>query len=99
MDIDKLRYSSTERVFEGVIVEIDDASATIDIKGRLGQFRFPRRMIFSDYDLKIGQEVAFVMSYPEVLNEEPNPDYLEAIKNRQERQKRIQEKFRNTERS
>lgn len=98
MDIDKLKYSSTERVFEGVIVELDDASATIDIKGRLGRFRFPRRMIFCQEDLLIGQEVAFLMSYPEVLDPQPNEDYLDAIRNRNERQKRIQAKFNTQER-
>lgn len=78
-DIGRLRYISTETMIEGIIVEVHDASVVIDLKGRLGQFRLPRRMIISEYDLAVGQEVGFVMSYPEVLDEEVNPHYLNAI--------------------
>ena len=46
--IEKLKYASTERVFEGVIVDHNDASVTIDIKGRLGQFKIPMRMLISE---------------------------------------------------
>ena len=46
--IEKLKYASTERVFEGIIVDHNDASVTIDIKGRLGQFKMPMRMLISD---------------------------------------------------
>ncbi|MGY3748501.1 CBO2463/CBO2479 domain-containing protein [Vagococcus acidifermentans] len=84
-NMDKLKYISTERMFEGVLVEITDASVTIDIKGRLGQFKIPRRMLISEYDLKIGQEVGFMMSYPEVLNEEPNEHYVNAIEEHERR--------------
>ncbi|HCM89818.1 MULTISPECIES: CBO2463/CBO2479 domain-containing protein [Vagococcus] len=87
--IDKLKYVSTERMFEGVLVEITGASVTIDIKGRLGQFKIPRRMLISEYDIKIGQEVGFMMSYPEVLNEEPNDHYVNAIAEHNARQKNI----------
>ncbi|MDT2759225.1 CBO2463/CBO2479 domain-containing protein [Enterococcus xiangfangensis] len=83
--IDKLKYVSTEQMFEGILVEIHDASVTIDIKGRLGQLKIPRRMIISEYDLEIGQEVGFLMSYPEVLEEEPNAHYVDAIKEHQRR--------------
>ncbi|MGX2946470.1 CBO2463/CBO2479 domain-containing protein [Enterococcus alishanensis] len=90
--IDKLKYTSTEQMFEGIIVEVHDASVTIDIKGRLGQLKIPRRMIISEYDLEIGQEVGFLMSYPEVLEEAPNEHYKTAIyeheKRRLENQKR-----------
>lgn len=34
--IEKLKYVSTEQMFEGILVEVRDASVTIDIKGRLG---------------------------------------------------------------
>lgn len=77
--MDKLKYTSTEQMFEGIIVEVHDASVTIDIKGRLGQLKIPRRMLISEYDLEIGQEVGFLMSYPEVLEEEPNEHYVNAI--------------------
>ena len=66
--VDRLKYISTERMYEGILVEITDGSVTIDIKGRLGQLKIPRRMLISENEIEIGQEVGFVMSYPEVLN-------------------------------
>lgn len=78
--IDKLKYISTERMYEGVLVEITGGSVTIDLKGRLGQLKIPRRMLISEYDIAIGQEVGFMMSYPEVLASEPNEHYIKAIK-------------------
>lgn len=86
---DQLKYLSTERMFEGVLVDITDASVTIDIKGRLGQFKIPRRMLISEYDVKIGQEVGFMMSYPEVLDENPNEHYVNAITEHQARQEKM----------
>lgn len=83
--MDRLKYISTEQMFEGIIVELHDASVTIDIKGRLGQLKIPRRMIISEYDLAIGQEVGFLMTYPEVLEEEPNDHYVHAIKEHERR--------------
>jgi len=76
---ERLKYISTERMYEGILVEITDGSVTIDLKGRLGQLKIPRRMLISDYDIHIGQEVGFMMSYPEVLSEEPNAHYVHAI--------------------
>lgn len=87
--IDQLKYLSTERMFEGILVDITDASVTIDIKGRLGQFKIPRRMLISEYDVKIGQEVGFMMSYPEVLDENPNEHYVNAITEHQARQEKM----------
>ncbi|MGL6106437.1 CBO2463/CBO2479 domain-containing protein [Romboutsia sp.] len=77
--MDRLKYISTERMYEGVIVELTDGGVTIDLKGRLGQFKIPKRMLISDYELELGQEVGFVMSYPEVLAKEPNQKYLDVI--------------------
>lgn len=77
--MDRLKYISTERMFEGVIVEITDGGVTIDLKGRLGQFKIPKRMLITDYELEIGHEVGFVMSYPEVLGPEPNKKYVDII--------------------
>lgn len=64
----------------GFIVEIDDCSVAIEFKGRLGKLHVPLRMLITSYPLKIGQEVSFRMSFPEVLFEEPNPKYLENIR-------------------
>lgn len=87
---EKLKYASTERVFEGIIVDFNDASVTIDIKGRLGQFKIPMRMLISQHEVKIGQEVAFLLSYPEVLDPEPNEHYVSAIQNTKKLQEEVQ---------
>jgi len=87
--MDRLKYSSTERMYEGVIVELTDGSVTIDLKGRLGQFKMPMRMLISDYELKLGMEVGFLLSYPEVLGSEVNEKYANVIA---ENKRREQEK-------
>jgi len=66
----KLKYASSERMFEGVIVEVTEGSVTIDIAGRMGQLKIPLRMLISDHPPKTGQVVGFLMSYPEVLDKE-----------------------------
>ncbi|WP_026895402.1 CBO2463/CBO2479 domain-containing protein [Clostridiisalibacter paucivorans] len=83
--MDKLKYVSTERYYEGIIVEINDCAIAIDFKGRMGKVYVPRRMVISDYDLKIGQEVGFMMTYPEVLG----PDIDENYANNAKRQLKI----------
>lgn len=85
----ELKYMSSETMVEGVIVEVTDGSVVIDIKGRLGQLRIPLRMIISNYDVKVGQEVGFLLSYPEVFDEAPNEHYLKAIN---EQNKLLQER-------
>ncbi|KDR93862.1 hypothetical protein SAMN02745945_01056 [Peptoclostridium litorale DSM 5388] len=92
--MDRLKYTSTERMYEGVIVELTDGSVTIDLKGRLGQFKIPKRMLISDYELKLGLEVGFLLSYPEVLGPEPNEKYEKIIN---ENQRREAEKQKQTE--
>ncbi len=69
---------------------------TIDLKGRLGQFKIPNRMLITDYELKIGQEVGFMLSYPEVLSPEPNQEYVENIREKKKnKQKCNQNKKKN----
>ena len=80
--MDRLNYISSEQYFEGIIVDINDCAITIDFKGRLGEMKIPRRMVISNYKLEIGQEVGFIMSYPEVLGREVNEDYVNNIKKR-----------------
>ena len=53
----ELKYMSSECMYEGVIVELHDGSVGIDLKGRLGHLKVPKRMVISEYDLKLGQEV------------------------------------------
>lgn len=86
----ELKYISTERMYEGIIVEVTDASVTIDLKGRLGQLKIPRRMLISQYNVQIGQEVGFMMSYPEVLDEAPDEKYVYAINESIRRRKEIE---------
>lgn len=78
--MNNLKYMSTERYFEGIITEVNDCAVAIDFKGRMGEMYIPRRMLISDYKLKVGQEVGFMMSYPEVLASEIDEDYLANIK-------------------
>ncbi|MBO6119199.1 MAG: hypothetical protein J6P02_01895 [Lachnospiraceae bacterium] len=68
--IDKVNY------YEGIITEVHDGSVALDIKGRLGSIRIPKRMIISDYELKVGQEVAFNMSFIEQLSASVNEHYI-----------------------
>ncbi|WP_071396375.1 CBO2463/CBO2479 domain-containing protein [Bacillus tuaregi] len=93
--LNELKYISTERMYEGIIVEVTDASVTIDLKGRLGQLKIPRRMLISQYDVQMGQEVGFMMSYPEVLDEEPDEKYVYAINESNRRRKEIEAKKQN----
>lgn len=65
-----LKYISTERYVEGIITKVTDASVSIDLKGRMGELKVPLRMLISDYELKPGLPVGFLMSYPEVLSGE-----------------------------
>jgi ribosomal protein S1 len=83
----ELKYISTETKYEGIIVEVHDGSVAIDIKGRLGQLRIPKRMIISEYELQIGQEVGFLMTYPEVFAGQPKEKYVTAIQ--EERRHRL----------
>lgn len=64
----KLKYASSERVFEGVIVAVSEGSVTIDIAGRMGQLKIPFRMLISEEPPVVGQKVGFLMSYPEVIS-------------------------------
>lgn len=87
MAVDQLKYAYNPSYFEGVIVEISDGAVAIDIKGRLGYFKMPMRMLISDTELKLGQEVGFIMSYPEVLSPEINENYLAKYKHKPEQNK------------
>lgn len=73
--MENLKYISSETYTEGIIVEVKDGGVTIDLKGRLGQLKIPLRMLISDYPLKVGQEVGFMLSYPEVLTGEVVEEY------------------------
>ncbi|BDR57614.1 CBO2463/CBO2479 domain-containing protein [Xylocopilactobacillus apicola] len=89
---DELKYASTETVWQGVIIELTDASVVIDLKGRMGRLEVPKRMVITEYEMRIGQEVAFLMSYPEVIQEAPNEKYVNALAAYHQRMREVQEK-------
>ncbi|SHJ70913.1 CBO2463/CBO2479 domain-containing protein [Paramaledivibacter caminithermalis] len=73
--MNRLKYISSERFFEGVVVGVDDGSVTIDLKGRMGQLKVPRRLVITEYEILVGQEVGFMMTYPEVLGPDIDEEY------------------------
>jgi len=71
-----MKYGDRLIKMQGIIVHISDGSVAMDLKGRLGHLTVPMRMLITDYDLKIGQEVEFNMSFPEVMSGEVNEKYV-----------------------
>ncbi|QXM05536.1 CBO2463/CBO2479 domain-containing protein [Crassaminicella indica] len=90
--MDRLKYISSERFFEGIVVDVNDCSVTIDLKGRMGQLKVPRRLVITEYDMKVGQEVGFMMSYPEILGPDVDEEYARLARRQQQVNKRLQEK-------
>ena len=50
---ENLRYISSEKYYEGVISNVEGGAVTIDLKGRLGQFKIPNRMLITDYNPQV----------------------------------------------
>ena len=71
-----MKYGDKIIRMEGVIVEVHDGCVGIDLKGRLGFLKVPMRMMITDYPLKVGQEVAWNMSFIEQLGPEINDKYV-----------------------
>lgn len=71
---------------EGVIVEIHDGCVGVDLKGRLGYLKIPMRMLITDYEIKIGQEVGWNMSFVEQLGPDINEKYISNLETYQKRQ-------------
>ena len=78
------KYTDKIIYMEGIIVEVHDGSVGIDLKGRLGFLKIPMRMLISDYEIKVGQEVGFNMSFIEQLSPDVNEKYISNIQKRQE---------------
>ena len=87
-----MKYGDKIIRMEGIIVEVHDGSVAIDFKGRLGHLRIPKRMIISDYDLEVGQEVAWNMSFIEQESPDVNERYLETIEHARELQNEMHSK-------
>lgn len=77
-----MKYGDKIIYMEGIIVELNDGAVSIDLKGRLGHIRIPKRMLITDYELKVGQEVGFNMSFIEQLSPEPNKTYVNNLERR-----------------
>ena len=78
------KYTDKIIYMEGIIVEVHDGAVGIDLKGRLGFLKIPMRMLISDYEIKVGQEVGFNMSFIEQLSPDVNEKYIINIQKRQE---------------
>ena len=78
------KYTDKIIYMEGIIVEVQDGAGGIDLKGRLGFLKIPMRMLISDYEIKVGQEVGFNMSFIEQLSPDVNEKYISNIQKRQE---------------
>ena len=78
------KYTDKIIYMERIIVEVHDGAVGIDLKGRLGFLKIPMRMLISDYEIKVGQEVGFNMSFIEQLSPDVNEKYISNIQKRQE---------------
>lgn len=74
-DEHKLKYGDKIIYMEGIITEVHDGSVGIDFKGRLGHISVPKRMLISDDEPMVGQEVGLNMSFIEQLSTEVNEKY------------------------
>lgn len=90
-----LKYGDKIIRMEGVIVEVHDGAVAIDLKGRLGYLKIPMRMFITDYPIKVGQEVAWNMSFVEQLGPEINEKYVSNLDTYMRRQKEMREKNQN----
>ena len=87
-----LKYGDKIIRMEGVIVEVHDGAVSVDLMGRLGYLKVPVRMFISDYPIKVGQEVAWNMSFVEQLGPEVNEKYVSNLDIYTRRQKEMREK-------
>jgi hypothetical protein len=92
-----MKYGDKIIKMEGIITEVHDAGVAIDLKGRLGELKIPMRMIISDYPLKVGQTVAWNMSFIEQEGPEVNEKYVSNIDVRNRRRAEWLEKQENNE--
>ena len=84
-----MKYGDKIIYMEGIIVDFDDCSVSIDFKGRLGFLKVPKRMLITDYPLEIGLEVAMNMSFVEVLSDEVNEKYLINIQKNKDKRRNM----------
>jgi len=92
-----MKYGDKLLKMEGVIVEVHDGSIAVDLKGRLGYLRVPKRMVISDYDLKVGQTVSWRMSFIEQDGPEVNEHYMSNIEYQKKRKELLSKQNNNEE--
>jgi len=85
-----LQYGDKIIEMRGIVTEVHDGMVAMDLKGRLGTFRIPRRMLISDYEVKVGQEVGFRMSFVEVTSDEVDEKYINKIKAMNDKKERCE---------
>jgi len=84
-----MKYGDKIIYMEGIIVDFDDCSVSVDFKGRLGFLKVPKRMIITDYPIEVGLEVAMNMSFVEVLSDEVNEKYLSNIQKNKDKRRNM----------
>lgn len=84
-----MKYGDKIIYMEGIIVDFDDCSVSIDFKGRLGFLKVPKRMLITDYPIEVGLEVAMNMSFIEVLSDEVNEKYLSNIQKNKDKRRNM----------
>lgn len=62
-----LEFASTERYVEGIISIVKDDSVIIDLNMGLGIITLPKKYIISENEIREGQVVGLLMSFPEVV--------------------------------
>lgn len=71
-----MKYADKLIKMQGIIISVKDGAVEIDLRGRLGYMKIPMRMLITDYKIEEGQEIAFMMSFPEVISEKKDPKYI-----------------------
>ena len=84
-----MKYGDKIIYMEGIIVDFDDCSVSIDFKGRLGFLKVPKRMLIPDYPIEVGLEVAMNMRFVEVLSDEVNEKYLSNIQKNKDKRRNM----------
>ncbi len=74
---------------EGVIVAVDDCSISVDLKGRLGFFKAPKRMFICD-TTKSRSGSWLEQRFPEQLGPEVNEKYVSNIEKERRKQQEMQ---------
>ena len=84
-----MKYGDKIIRMEGVIVAVKDGAIDVDLMGRLGFISVPKRMVISDYELEVGQVVAWNMSFLEQKGPEINDKYFNNLTVREARRLEI----------